>query len=932
MEKRGEHAPGTDQLVTTQFVRVIHTWRRRKLNLFSRCNGILTVLASLAIVLGLGFGAPGVRASSGSQVAPSAPVYWSHGNTPKSDLPNAWFVQLPSAPTADGTSQSQVQSEQAAFLSTAQAEGLKFKLRFSYSKLWNGVAITLDHSQVSRLSGIPGVKAIYPVGIESLPPTQLVTPSDAFSLPLIGADTVQSELGYTGQGVKVGIIDTGIDYTHPDLGACTHIGSGCRTAYGFDFVGDNYDSNPLDPTYNPVAAPDNDPMDCAGHGTHVAGIVGANGNLATGGALGVAPGVTFGAYRVFGCIGSTDDSVILTAMERAYSDGMQIISMSLGDSFESWPQYPTADAASRLVNHGVVVVAAAGNDGTSGTFATGAPSTGSNVISVASYDNTQMATSSFTLNPSGTVIPYLPIADVPAPATSATSSDPIVYVGRGCPIDPAFGITSPDPYLTSPTGKTALIIRGACSFNDKYQRAVAAGATTVIIYNNVAGLFNGGSVANTSPSVNLAGISLADGQAIRSQIATTPATTLTWTNASVNAPVPTGGLISSFSSYGLAADLTLKPDLGAPGGFIRSTWPVSMGSYATLSGTSMATPHVTGAVALLLQARPRTQASAVRDILQNTASPKNWSLNRGLGLLDDVQRQGAGMIQIDKAILSTTRIAPGKLSLVASAGGISTNTLTIANSGTSAKTYTLSDVPAISTTTPEEAPSFDWAPANVAFSAPSVTVPAGGSASVTVTISPNSFLDDGDIYGGYLTFTPQGGGQVYHVPYAGYKGDYEAIQYLTTAPTLASVDPAGKGFLHSNYPAPGQVPYGYTPQPSGATYTLTDWQNMPYFLVHLAHPAQELRMDVFDAVTGKAWHTAIDARYMPRNSTSGSIFDFSWDGTTAYGNGGNHVLVVPNGKYVIKLTVVKALGNPSVASNTETWTSPTITIARPSNP
>src|SRR5213075_1592787 len=143
-------------------------------------------------------------------------------------------------------------------------------------------------------------------------------------------------------------------------------GPGCRVAFGTDLVGDAYNANDADP----IITPDNDPDDCAGHGTHVAGIIGANGAV-----KGVAPGVTFGAYRVFGCVGSTSDDVMIAAMERALADGMQVLNMSIGSAYE-WPNAPTAMAASRLVNKGMVVVAAIGNDGASGLYSASAPGLG----------------------------------------------------------------------------------------------------------------------------------------------------------------------------------------------------------------------------------------------------------------------------------------------------------------------------------------------------------------------------------------------------------------------------------------------------------------------------------------------------------------------------------------------------------------------------
>ena len=99
---------------------------------------------------------------------------------------------------------------------------------------------------------------------------------------MTGVDVAQNTLGLSGRGVKVAVIDTGIDYHHPDLGGC--FGRGCRVEKGFDFVGDAFNADPTSPAYNPTPVPDPDPDDCNGHGTHVSGIIGANGGL-----TGVAP-------------------------------------------------------------------------------------------------------------------------------------------------------------------------------------------------------------------------------------------------------------------------------------------------------------------------------------------------------------------------------------------------------------------------------------------------------------------------------------------------------------------------------------------------------------------------------------------------------------------------------------------------------------------
>src|SRR5699024_10998823 len=183
-------------------------------------------------------------------------------------------------------------------------------------------------------------------------------------------DIVQSELGYTGEGIQVGILDTGVDYEHPDLG-----GEGDGTTFptdrvpvGHDFDDDDYNAYPSSPAYQPEPHPKSDTHDCYGRGTLVAGIVGASGDPSEGGVRGVAPDVTFGAYRVFGCNGSTATDIMLDAMEMALADGMDVLNMSVGAAFASWPRYPTAVASDNLVDAVMVVVAASGNEGELGTW------------------------------------------------------------------------------------------------------------------------------------------------------------------------------------------------------------------------------------------------------------------------------------------------------------------------------------------------------------------------------------------------------------------------------------------------------------------------------------------------------------------------------------------------------------------------------------
>jgi subtilisin family serine protease len=819
-----------------------------------------------------------------------------------------WFVELSSAPTADGTSLATVRQEKVNFRNAARGTGLNFTERYAFDTLWNGLSIQMNASQLSTLARIDGVKAIYPVVTVALPPTQAGDPELFTALAMTGADIAQSELGFTGAGIRVAVMDTGVDYHHPDLGGC--FGPNCRVYTGYDFVGSAFNADPSSPAYNPTPAPDADPDDCNGHGTHVAGIIGANGTV-----KGVAPGVKFGAYRVFGCDGSTTADIMIAAMERALADGMQVLNMSIGSSFQ-WPQYPTAMASNRLVNKGMVVVASIGNSGTSGVYAAGAPGLGDKVIGVASFDNTRLSTKAFSISPDNLLVGY--VNATAAPPAPLSGSGAMARTGTQTTTNDACSPLAPG----SLAGKIALIRRGTCTFYIKAFNAQSAGAVAVVLYNNQPGSVNptvAGSPAITIPVVMA---NQTDGNLMDTRLAAGPLT-LTWTAQTVSTPVATAGLISSFSSYGLSPDLSLKPDIGAPGGNIWSSYPLEKGGYANLSGTSMASPHVAGAVALLLQAKPNTPSQIVRTILQNSAEPRPRTLTSAD--LDNVHRQGAGMLHIDTAILATTKIEPGKLSLGEGQAGPAVRTLSIENNSNAAVTYDLSYVNATSTGG-VITPSFVASNATVTFNASSITVAAKGKASVTATINPATTPQYGQ-YGGYIVFTPRGGGQVYRVPFAGFVGDYQAIPVMTGGfPYLGRLSACNAPGILRGSECFGGGSYSVYTTP-GAVFTLAPGLGQtPFILAHLDHQVRRLRVEVFEAVTNKPWHRAFDLEYVGRNSTSTSFFAYAWDGTT---KGGNKIYTVPDGQYYFKLSVLKALGDDNNPAHWETWTSPTFALDRP---
>jgi minor extracellular serine protease Vpr len=833
---------------------------------------------------------------------------------------NLWFIELDSSVDT--------------FRARAKSSRIDYTERYVYRRIWKGLSVQTSRDAASALGRLPGVKAVHPVLKAQRAPVQQASPELLHALAMTGADIAQNELGLTGAGVKVAVMDTGIDYHHPDLGG--GFGPGFRVVSGFDFVGDAYDAGGSGGALIPH--PDSDPDDCNGHGTHVAGIVGASGNPANGGARGVAPGVTFGAYRVFGCDGSTDTDIMLAAMERALDDGMDILNMSIGSAFQTWPQYPTAVGADALVDAGMIVVTSIGNSGASGVYSASAPGVGRKVIGTASFDNTHIELPIFTVSPDGTQIGYTVAAGAPNPPTSGSFE----MARTGTTASTADACAPQD--LGDLTGKVVLIRRGTCGFYEKARRAELANAAAVVLYNNVAGRINP-TVAVPAPPVPADGqpvtipvvaISDTEGALINGRLASGPVT-MTWTDDVAIFPNPTSGLSSTFTSYGLNAELALKPNIGAPGGFIKSTYPLERGGYQTVSGTSMASPHVAGSAALFLQANPGATQAQIKTAFQNSAAPVVLA---GTIFRDAVHRQGAGMVQIDKAVLAAVSVSPSELSL-GEGTTAQTEQLTITNKGAQSVTYTLGHQQAAGTRGSTFAPILTGNFATVAFAPTEVTVPAGGSATVDVTITPNtsSALLDRSVYGGYVTLNANGATQ-YRVPYAGFTGDYQTITVLTPGGCAASPFPGifklgGQTVCTTPPAAPAALDIAVTRQGEAATYNVEDSKDRPVILYQRGHQSRRIEIRAVQLANNQS-HLIAASDYVSRNANNGlslgqgGFTTFTWDGkvpfTNPSGQAGRKEL--PAGAYKLQLVVTKALAEENNPAHIETWTSPTINIVR----
>ena len=550
---------------------------------------------------------------------------------------------------------------------------------------YNGIHVRIPAARVPALARLPGVVAVHAAPV--------VQRDNVHGVPYIGAPTVWEDTGYTGSGIKIGVIDTGIDFYHANFGGSGDVNdylygdSGGRdtiapaynadgvtqafpstkVAGGWDFVGDDYNADPASPDYNPIPAPDPNPLDCpattesVGHGSHTAGTAAGYGVLDDGSTYtgsydadtltdndfrigpGVAPDATLYSYRVFGCGGPTD--VVVEAIDRAVEDGMDVINMSLGSAFGRGTD-PDAVASDNAAAAGVVVVTSAGNEGP-GAYITGSPGVSSRAISAAALD----------------AFPDLPMAEVQLPGSDWPGTN---MTGVGLPItgtlalldDGAGGLAlgcDQGDYdaVGDISGKIIAVRRGVCAFVDKGALAEANGAIGIIVVNRAdtpvgdLPVYIGQAPNFSIPMVGTAKEALPD-------ILAAEGSSITLADAGTQ-PNPTYQETASFSSGGPRnGDSMFKPDVTAPGVSITSTQAGSGNLGETLSGTSMASPHTAGAAALVLQAHPgwtniATRVDRVKAALMGTADASGSKI---VGY--DPRLNGAGVIDVSEAAVAVT--------------------------------------------------------------------------------------------------------------------------------------------------------------------------------------------------------------------------------------------------------------------------------------
>ncbi|KAJ1961514.1 hypothetical protein IWQ62_003840 [Dispira parvispora] len=485
---------------------------------------------------------------------------------------------------------------------------IPYRYSHNFSIVYSGVGLEVNAEYEGVISTFSLVEAIYPNVVATTASTRRLLPRTSTNFPA-QAQLAHEVTGYAnfrkkypeikGKGIKIGILDSGLDYLHPAFGGCFKT-KGCRITHGYDFIGDDFDGGK-------TAQPDADPMDtCNGHGTHVAGILAGN----DGEFQGVAPEASLGVYRISGCTGETTSELIVKALELAHQDGMQVINLSIGTP-SGFGIEIDSKVGNNLAELGVVVVSAAGNMGLHSMWMSNAPASGEGVVSVASSQPAHYYSLFFTDHSNN---------DQKLIRSDTQSLDIRANIHRVAVVhvvDNKGNNTACSPFTVALQGKVALVQRGGCKISAKAQYAMEAGAVAVLVY-NVDDLTFAAFEVDEKIQIPVMCIEKSAGKDLVQRLSTGQSVEVSIDESLEAFAEADPDTVSWFSSWGPSTKLTFKPDITAPGDRIYSTIPRSMGYYALQSGTSMASPYIAGCFALLMEMQPNRTVTEYRSFLQYT--------------------------------------------------------------------------------------------------------------------------------------------------------------------------------------------------------------------------------------------------------------------------------------------------------------------------
>ena len=570
-----------------------------------------------------------------------------------------------------------MEQNQAAVVDTIEKDvlnGEELEVTHSYTWLLNGIAAEIPYSAMAQIRAIKGVAQVVVQPVYELCEATVDTVADGV---MVGRESTWAN-GYTGQGMKIAVIDTGLDLEHQNfqalsedrltedsataesiaplldgLNASARVGGltieevyhNTKVVFGF-----NYADNRTDVSHNHDTSGD--------HGTHVAGIAAAN-KVEGSDVVGVAPDAQLYIMKVFGYERGGYASDIIAALEDALILQVDVVNMSLGSAsgFTTSGIELIDTIYARVSETNTVLSISAGNNynagytnlwGTNANLSSnpdnaviGEPAVYQNAMSVASVEN-WMIQRNYILVSDGYQMGFVDTAvSYGLPAIMDLEGEyEVVAV-------PNFGAAA-DYEGLDVTGKIALVQRGAESFVAKVENAQAAGAIACIVWNNTSDEF-GMDLTGTTASIPAVSITMADGAYLTAALAEGKALTLSFPHDLASIPSSRGYQMSDFSSWGAAPDLTLEPDITAPGGNIYST--INGGEYGLMSGTSMAAPNISGITALVMQYAKENLDGDIRTLVQNLMVSTSVPLAYGEdGLYYSPRSQGSGLANAYNAV------------------------------------------------------------------------------------------------------------------------------------------------------------------------------------------------------------------------------------------------------------------------------------------